>query len=548
MNGLRLSKDHYEKGGFNMETNNNQVSWLLGQVKKGHMSRREFLARTVALGMASSISASLFSSASAATPKSGGHMRLAMGHGGASDTLDPGTIANGIQWTASYGVANTLTEVDASGSVIGSLAKEWSASPDAATWTFKLRKGIEFHNGKTMTADDVIASINYHRGENSKSISKPLVESVSDIRSDGPDTVVFSLNSGNADFPFTFNEAVFGIYPSKDGAIDWKAGGSGPYILKEEEPGQFYNFERNPNYWKSGAAHVDSIELLSIVDSSARTNALITGEVDCIDRVELKTLSLLEKVDGLVVEEGAGPLHYSFPMMSKVPPFDNSDMRKAMKYGINRQEILDKILFGHGVIGNDHPISPSYRYHAADIDQIAYDPDKAKHYWQKSGLGSTPINLSAADAAFGGAVDAAVLFQASAKAAGIDIKVVREPNDGYWSNTWMKKPWSASYWGGYTTEDAMFSIAFAAEAPWNESQWSNPRFEELLRASRAELNHDLRAEMYREMQILLRDEGGSIIPMFANSVHARNQKIAHGDLSWVRGFDGRRILERWWMT
>lgn len=531
-----------------MNANEKHAKWLIGQIEKGRMSRREFMGRTAALGIAASVGAGLFSQAQAATPKRGGHMRLAMGHGSTSDTLDPATIANGIQWTAIYGVSNTLTEVDASGNLIGALAAEWSSSPDAKVWTFKLRQGIEFHNGKTMTAEDVIASINYHRGEDTKSVGKPLLASVTEVKADGQDRIVFTLSAGNADFPFNFNEGFFGIYPAKDNSIDWQAGGTGPYILKNEQPGQVYQFERNPNYWKEGAAHADTIDLFSMVDPTARTNALLTDEVDCIDNVELKTLSLLQRNPGVIIEEGAGPLHYTLPMLGNVAPFDNPELRKALKFAINRQEILDKILFGHGVIGNDHPIGPSYRYHAGDIEQNSYDPDKARFHWEKSGLGDLTLNLSAADAAFGGALDAAVLFQASAKKAGIDINVVREVNDGYWSDVWMKKAWSASYWGGNATEDAIFSTAYASGAAWNESRWDHPRFNELLVAARAELNEELRAEMYREMQILLRDEGSVIVPMFGNSIHARNDKIAHGDLSWVRGFDGRRILERWWMV
>ena len=112
----------------------------------------------------------------------------------------------------------------------------------------------------------------------------------------------------------------------------------------------------------------------------------------------------------------------------------------------------------------------------------------------------------------------------------------------------MKKPWCASYWGGYSTEDTMLTTAFAPGAAWNDTQWDNPRFNELLISARAELDDARRADMYREMQIILRDDGGNVVPMFANEVHARNAKIAHGDLSWTRGFDGRRIMERWWMT
>ena len=530
-----------------MNAQEKHAKWLIGQVEKGRMSRREFLGRSTALGMALSVGTGLFDKAQAATPSKGGHMRLAMGHGATSDTRDPATLTNGLQWVVAYGVANTLTELDAQGNLVGSLATEWSSSPDAATWTFKLRDGVEFHNGKTMTAEDVIASLNYHRGEDSTSVGKPVMDAVTEIKSDG-NTIVVTLSAGNADFPFNFNEATFGIYPAKDNGIDWQGGGSGGYILKNEQPGQRYEFERNPNYWKDGAAHADTIDLQSITDPAARQNALITGEVDCIDRVELKTLALMSRKPGVIIEEGAGPLHYTFPMMTKMAPFDNLELRKALKFAINRQDIVDKILFGHGVVGNDHPIGPSYRYHAADIEQNSYDPDKAKHHMEKSGLGSVDINLSASDAAYSGALDAAVLFQSSAKAAGININVVREPNDGYWSDVWMKKSWSASYWGGYSTEDTMLSTGFAPGAAWNDTQWDHPKFNELLVAARAELDEGLRAEMYRDIQIILRDEGGNIVPMFANEVHARNEKIAHGDLSWVRGFDGRRILERWWMV
>ncbi|WP_216824936.1 ABC transporter substrate-binding protein [Roseovarius sp. EL26] len=530
-----------------MDAQDRHAKWLIGQVEKGRMSRREFLGRTAAIGVAANMGAGLFSQAQAATPKKGGHMRLAMGHGATSDTLNPATLTNGLQWVVAYGVANTLTELDAQGNLVGSLATEWSSSPDAKVWTFKLRDGVEFHNGKTMTAEDVVASLNYHRGEDSTSVGKPVMEAVEEIKIDG-NTITMTLVSGNADFPFNFNEATFGIYPAKDNTIDWQAGGSGGYILKSEKPGQRYEFERNPNYWKDGAAHPDSIELHSITDPAARQNALITGEVDCIDRVELKTLSLMARKPGVVIEEGAGPLHYTFPMLTKIAPFDNVEMRKAMKFAINRQDIVDKILFGHGVVGNDHPIGPSYRYHAADIEQNSYDPDKARHHWEKSGLGDITVDLSASDAAYSGALDAAVLFQASAQEAGININVVREPNDGYWSDVWMKKPWCASYWGGYPTEDTMLSTGFAPGAAWNDTQWDHPQFNDLLVQARAELDEGLRAEMYRDIQLILRDEGGNIVPMFANEVHARNEKIVHGDLSWVRGFDGRRIMDRWWMV
>ena len=120
-------------------------------------------------------------------------------------------------------------------------------------------------------------------------------------------------------------------------------------------------------------------------------------------------------------------------------PFDNVDVRLALKYAINREEIVKKILFGYGSIGNDHPIAPSLPYYA-DIEQRQYDPDKAKFHAKKSGVDKIKVSLSAADSVMSGAVDMCVLYSEHAKAAGIDIEVVREPNDGYWSNVWLVKP------------------------------------------------------------------------------------------------------------
>ena len=174
-------------------------------------------------------------------------------------------------------------------------------------------------------------------------------------------------------------------------------------------------------------------------------------------------------------------------------------MRLALKYGVDREALLKSILRGHGTLGNDHPIAPSVPFHA-ELEQRVYDPDKAKFHLKQAGLDKLSVNLSAADAAFPGAVDAAVLMKEQMAAAGIEINIVREPNDGYWSNVWMKKPWSMCYWGGRPTCDWMFSQAYAEGANWNDTFWSHERFNKLLLAGRGELDAAKRGEIYREMQ------------------------------------------------
>jgi peptide/nickel transport system substrate-binding protein len=451
--------------------------------------------------------------------------------------------------TVGGSIYGKLTVVDHTNNLSPELAESWEATPDAKEWRFKLRKGVEFHNGKTVDADDVIASFNHHRGEESKSAAKPIVEQVVDIKKDGNDTVVFTLEAGNADFPFIASDYHLAILPSKDGKIDPTSGvGAGGYVVDSFEPGVRTKLTRFPNYWREDKAHFDAAELLSIVDATARTNALTTGEIDAMDRVDTKTAHLLARNPDVNIVETSGTAHYTFAMRTDTAPFDDNNVRLALKHAFNREEMLQTVLQGHGVLGNDHPIGRSNRFHADELPQREYDVDKAKHYLKKAGLSNLKVDLSAADAAFPGAVDAAVLYKEHAAKAGIEINVVREPNDGYWSNVWLKKPWCAVYWGGRPTEDWMFSTAYAAGVPWNDTYWEHERFNKLLVEARAELDEAKRREMYVEMQRIVRDEGGVVVPMFNNYVMALSTKVQHEDMGANWSLDGFRAVERWWFA
>jgi peptide/nickel transport system substrate-binding protein len=294
---------------------------------------------------------------------------------------------------------------------------------------------------------------------------------------------------------------------------------------------------------------VDEFELLSIVDPAARQNALTTGEVDVIDRVDLKTVHLLKRAKGVQVKETVGYRHYTFPMRTDTAPYDNNHVRLAAKYGLKREELVQKILRGYGTVGNDHPISPSNLYHAKDLAQRQYDPDKSQWHLKQAGLSSITLNLSAADAAFPGSVDAATLYQASAAKGGINIEITREPNDGYWSNVWMKKNWCACYWGGRATEDGMFTTAYADGGSWNDTFWKHARFNELLVQARAELDKGKRRTMYYEMQELVSNEGGVVVPMFANYVFAMSDKVSTPEkMAGNWDLDGTKFIERWWFS
>ncbi|MGI9464547.1 MAG: ABC transporter substrate-binding protein, partial [Aestuariivirgaceae bacterium] len=343
------------------------------------------------------------------------------------------------------------------------------------------------------------------------------------------------------------------VFPAgmKDEAFS-KGIGTGAYMLENFDPGVITVAKKNPNDYRSDRGHFDSVEMIAMNDATSRMNALSTGAVHAISRADKKTLNLLKRNKQMEVHDVTGNQHYTFPMLTKVAPFDNEHVRLALKWGINRAEMVQKILQGHGAVGNDHPIGPANQYLAKPEDiggQREYDPDKAKFHLKKAGLDSLKVDLSSSDGAFAGAVDASVLYQASAAKAGIDINVVRESADGYWSNVWLKKPWCACYWSGRATEDWMFNTAYEKGVPWNDSQWEHEKFNKLLLEARAELNSDKRRDLYREMQLITKDEGGVVVPMYANYVYASSKKVAHPEtVGNIWTMDGARMIERWWMA
>lgn len=515
------------------------------------MNRRRFVGAASALGLSLAGLPIAGGGALAASPKKGGRLRVAVTGAHTGDTLDPATFVDAFMQLTGLGcLYNCLTEIDAGGNLSPELAESWEGSPDARTWVFRLRPGVEFHNGKTLDANDVVASINHHRTEDSNSAAKPLVTTIETITADGEDTVVVELLNGNADFPYLMSDYHLAILPAdSDGLIDPMSGiGTGGYTLADFEPGVRLLARRNPNYWKPDRAHFDEVELLGVDDINARTNALLTGEIDLTNRVDLKTLHLLQRREGVQIEETTGTRHFYYPMLTQVEPFTDNNVRMAAKLAVDRQAMLDLILQGHGALGNDHPIGSANRFHADDIPQREYDPEKAKWHLKQAGMDRLAIQLHAGEI-FDGAVDSAVLYSERAAEAGIDIEVVRVPTDGYWSNIWLNKPFIASYHSGRATADWMFSTSFEGGAPWNDTQWNNERFNKLLGEARVAIDEALRQELYREMQLIVRDEGGAVVPVFANYIFASSDALRHGPtLAANWDLDGFKAPERWWFA
>lgn len=519
-----------------------------GLIGLGKTSRRGFLKSATALGIASTGIGAMASSAYANTPKRGGTFRFGIHDGNTSDSHDPGSYTTRQMIYLAHQYRSYLTMIEADGSLGGDLAEEWSGNADASVWTFKLKSNANFHSGGKVTATDVVASLNHHRGDDSTSAAKSLLSTVTNIEAQGDDVVVITMDSGNADLPWLMTDYHFAICPANDGGIDWESGdGCGPYKITEGKFGEGWKLDRHDG-WHGEGAYFDKIEMLVLNDPNARQTALITGEVDAVSLIETKTMGLLQRNSNIVIENVPSAAAITLPMHTNTAPFDNVDVRKALKLAINRDEIIEKIAFGAATKGNDFHHSPAMPYYT-EIEQHEYDPDQARSLLKKAGHDGLEISFSTADSVFAGAVDMAVLYAEQAKAAGITMNVVREPNDGYYSDVWLKKPFCAVSWGARPTPDVMYSLAYKSDAAWNESFWQNERFNELLLQAKSELNDTLRTEMYREMAILARDDGGTVIPMFNNFVYARRSNVMRGEnvaASWE--LDGARGPSRWWFA
>jgi len=502
-----------------------ELEYLAREAVRGRLNRREFLGRAAALGLALPAATKLLTSTALAQgPQRGGDLICGLVGGESTNSLDPATLASQVPQVFSKCWGETLVySKPEDGSPVPLLAESWEASDDVKEWRFKIRQGVTFHDGKSMTPDDVVATLRRHSDPNAKSGALGILENIADMKVDG-DNVVVTLKNADADLPLLLSDYHLIIQPNGGGEKPDDGIGTGPYKVEANEPGVRYMGTKYENHWNDQVGFVDSVEIVVMNDTTARISALQSGQVHIINRVEPKTVALIERAPGVVIERVPSKGHYVFVMHIDTPPFDNNDLRMALKLAIDREAMIKQILQGYATIGNDFPINQSYPYAPKDIPQRVYDPEEAASFYKKSGH-SGPIQLKTSEVAFPGAVDAATLFQQQAAKAGIQIEVQREPGDGYWDQVWNKQPFCASYWGGRPTQDHMYSTAYYSQADWNDTRFKRPEFDKMLLEARGELDAARRAELYKAMALMVRDEGGLILPMFNDFIDAHTDKV-----------------------
>nr|WIE91244.1 ABC transporter substrate-binding protein [Mesorhizobium sp. WSM4875] len=469
-----------------------------------------------------------------------------MGPGSTSDSLDPMTYLDSPQYTAGFTLGNCLVEITKDKKPIPELAESWASQDSFKKWTFKLRSGVTFHNGKSLTAADVVYSLNRHIAPDSTSAAKGLLADIASVEAAGELEVVINHKTGTPDLPVILGDFHLIIIP--DGFKDFaNFVGTGPYKLVKFDPGVTLQTERNENYWKPDRAWADKFELLFINDATAAANALMTGEVHGVSKLSSQTAKRLEQMGKLNLIKSEGGSFNNIDMNCQSKVFSDNNVRLAVKSAIDRQKMVDLIGNGYGAIGNDNPVPPNDPFFNAELAQRKHDPEKAKFYLKKAGLEKLDVTLQVSDAAYAGAEESAALLQDVAKKSNVNIKIKKEPADGYWSNVWLKSEFMIAYFGARPTPDMMFSVFYKSGAPWNESHWSNEKFDKLLIAGRQTDDFAKRKEIYGEMQQLAHDDSGIAIFMMPSIIDAYSPSVQGVEPDGVRTMMGGRVAERAWL-
>jgi len=501
------------------------------------VNRRQFGAGL--LGTAALISAAPRMAWSAtAEPKRGGVLRVATHVQSANDTFDPAkfTFSNDyIRGTTFY---NTLTVPNENNEPQPELAESWEADATGKNWTFKLRKGITFHDGSSMTAQDVVFSIMRHKVEETASSARPLVANITGVDIDNADTIVVRLESPDADLPNLMGIFQFAIL--KDGTTDFaKPNGTGPFTLKEFKPGVRTVGVRNGNYWKEGRPYVDEIELFYITDPIARLNALLAGDAHMVSELRGTAIDEVSKSETTKLFTATAPRYSFIRGVVDIPPADNEDLRLVFAHLVNRKRFVETVLKGKASLGNDHPFLGTSPLYNADIPQRELDHDKAKFHLQKSGIGSGKVEFHVSDAAPYG-LELGQLLQREAAAIGFNMDLRREPADSYWNTIAGKRAFFIDAHSPRPTYNIMLTLFWKSTAPWNHSHFKDEKLDKLIDEGRSTLDLAKRKEIYGAAQRIIHDSASSIIPAFmdyvdgvANSV----QGLVPGPLGNFGGFN-----------
>jgi peptide/nickel transport system substrate-binding protein len=454
--------------------------------------------------------------------RSGGNLRVGASGGGAKDTIDAHIavgdpdIARVFQLYEPLAIRNPAYELE----MVLAESIEAGAQPDV--WTVRLKPGITFHNGKPVTADDVLFSLGRIVDPKNPKVGASSISYIDFDRSKKLDerTVRIRLKAPNVGFPDDVGQYFNGIVPTD---YDPKNPvGTGPFKYQSFAPGERSVFVKNASYWRKGEPKVDQVVIIDFPEDTARVNALLGGQVDAITNLPAAQIAQVKGNSGLKVLTSQTGAWQPFTMRVDQAPFSDVRVRQAMRLIVDREQVIQQALSGQGRVANDlyAPFDPAYN---KDLPQRHQDIEQAKSLLQQAGRSDLRVQLVTAPV-FQGIVEAAQVLAQQAKGAGVTVNVRKVDSGTFYGDNYLKWPFAQDFWftRTYLGQVAQGSLK---NSPFNETHWNDAKFAQLIAQARAELDEGKRTELLHAAQKLEYDQGGYIVWSFSNQLDAYSAKL-----------------------
>jgi peptide/nickel transport system substrate-binding protein len=506
------------------------------------MTRRDALRKAAAGGAALSASGLLAACGSSGTSssgasstgtpapaqqklKAGGVLRIGATGGGAKDTIDahqPTTDPDIMrQWNLYESLAVRSPDFSKLDMLIAESIEPVGSKPDA--WTVRLKDGIEFHNGKTVGADDVIFSLQRITDPKDPKVGNSSISYIDrkNLKKIDERTVRIPLNLTNAAFPDDLGQYFNAIVPTDYDPK--KPVGTGPFKYQSFSPGERSVFVKNPNYWQPGRPYADQLVIIDFPDDTARTNALLGGQVEAINNLPAAQLTAVQGNPNLRVLSSPTGAWQPFTMRIDAAPFNDVKVRQAFRLMVDRKQMVQQVLSGQGSVANDlyARYDPMY---ASDLPQRNQDLEQAKSLLQSAGKAGMTVELVTSPV-FNGIVEAAQVFAEQAKGAGVNVKVRKVDTGTFYGDNYLKWPFAQDFWASrvYLAQVAQGDLP---NSPFNETHWGKGKFESLINEARGTVDEAKRKEILHQAQQMQYDQGGYIIPYFSNIIDAYSSKVS----------------------
>jgi peptide/nickel transport system substrate-binding protein len=518
-------------------------------------SRRDFLqiAGTGALAATSAVALGACGSSGSSTtttttspastkPKRGGTLNAALIGGTASDTLDGNAPVETLDLCRVTQLYNTMVALDTNAQIQNVLVEEFTPNADATVWTMRLRSDVTFHNGKPLTADDLMFTLQRIADPKAPQPGASTIAPCDVGNMKKLDNLTVSLPCKT---PYaTFIESLagyflyFNIVPV--GYDPKHPVGTGPFKFKEFVPGTSSTFVRNENYFQSPYPYFDEVIISDFSDETSQVNALLSGSTDVVNALSAASIATIGKSGSAktLISKGGGVT--PFTMRVDVAPFSDVRVRQALRLSIDRPQMLKLVFDGYGLIGND--ISSIYDpEYDKSIPQREQDIDQAKSLLRAAGQEGLTVQLVTAALAQGTTSAATVMAQ-QASAAGITINLRTTTVTEFYGKEYLSWPFAQDFWY-YTPYLPQVVQAFLPTSPYNESHFNDPHYTDLYNQASATLDSTKRADIAHEMQMIDYTQGGWIVPYyppiidgFANDIHGVVPSL-YGESLGNFGFD-----------